>query len=523
MKIFFRLLRSRFRQNTGYFLCGFALLGLAVPVVVYGGQALINKSTLYIFYSPSCHRCIQLKSTTLPAILPRFEKDITVEYRDITNLDHYTLLLSLQEKHGVQMLKLGLPIFYLNGNFFSGGQGDIAISLPAFIAKALPARAGQKAELGRVDMVSRFKSFRPLAVVSAGLIDGINPCAFTVMVFFVSFLAMQGYRRRELVLIGSAFIFSVFLTYILVGVGLFGFLYQLRGFWLVSRLLNVFIGIICIVLGFCALYDYLAFKKSGSTDGLMLQLPQPVKNRIHSIIGRYHRKPGGGSQMRASVFKLFLSALITGFLVSLLEAVCTGQVYLPTIVFVLKTTPHKLQALGYLLLYNIMFIIPLLAIFMLALAGVTSAQFSQFMKKRLGMVKVIMAIVFFILGASLVYSQVPVSAPSTSQPPQATQGNDPLLWDFGSVKKGAVVKHEFIFKNESPRTLTIKDANSTCGCTVSSVEKKVLAPGESTAIGVSFNSRDYNGPVQQHVFVHTDSPDTPIMRYTIKAEVVTGG
>jgi len=78
--------------------------------------------------------------------------------------------------------------------------------------------------------------------------------------------------------------------------------------------------------------------------------------------------------------------------VSLLEAVCTGQLYLPTIVFVLKESTLRLRALGYLLLYNLMFIFPLLLILILALFGTTSEHFSQFLKKHLVIMKVSMAI-----------------------------------------------------------------------------------------------------------------------------------
>jgi len=100
---------------------------------------------------------------------------------------------------------------------------------------------------------------------------------------------------------------------------------------------------------------------------------------------------------------LILSAFITGLLVSLLEAVCTGQVYLPTIAFVLKASSFKLQALGYLLLYNIMFIVPLIVIFVFALMGTTSNQFSGFLKKHLGLIKVFMAVLFFSLGIFLLW------------------------------------------------------------------------------------------------------------------------
>ena len=105
----------------------------------------------------------------------------------------------------------------------------------------------------------------------------------------------------------------------------------------------------------------------------------------------------------SKISRLVLSAIVTGFMVSLLEAVCTGQLYLPTITFILKTTSLKLKAFTYLLVYNIMFIIPLIAIFLLALFGVTSGQFAQFIRKHMVSIKLLMAVVFISLGVLLVW------------------------------------------------------------------------------------------------------------------------
>jgi len=97
---------------------------------------------------------------------------------------------------------------------------------------------------------------------------------------------------------------------------------------------------------------------------------------------------------------------------------------------------------------------------------------------------------------------------------------DPYSWNFGQVKEGEVLKHNFILKNESKKTLTIKDVNTSCGCTASKVEKKIILPGESTAIEVRFNTKGYSGLTQQYVYVHTDSLDNPIIRFIIKAEAI---
>jgi hypothetical protein len=93
-------------------------------------------------------------------------------------------------------------------------------------------------------------------------------------------------------------------------------------------------------------------------------------------------------------------------------------------------------------------------------------------------------------------------------------------WDFGVVKQGQVLQHDFIIKNESTRELNIKEVNTSCGCTVSKVKDKTLKPQESTVIEVKFNSKGYSGKVKQYVFVRTDSLDNPVLRYIISAEIV---
>jgi hypothetical protein len=256
---------------------------------------------------------------------------------------------------------------------------------------------------GPVDLISRFKSFNILAIVSAGLVDGINPCAFTVIVFFITFLTLQQYRKKEIIITGLCFILAVFLTYLLLGVGLFRALYSLRLFYLLTRMLYVIIAAISFILGFTTLYDIIKFKRTGKPQDMVLVLPERVKYYIHRIIGTQYRQKDKEGQAKSSVFKLITAALFTGFLVSLLEAVCTGQLYLPTIAFVLKVSSMKVQALFYLIVYNLMFVIPLCGVFLLALLGVTSGEFAKFMQKRIMIIKMLLAIFFLGLGLILVW------------------------------------------------------------------------------------------------------------------------
>jgi hypothetical protein len=97
---------------------------------------------------------------------------------------------------------------------------------------------------------------------------------------------------------------------------------------------------------------------------------------------------------------------------------------------------------------------------------------------------------------------------------------DPNEWDFGQVKQGVILKHDFVFKNQTKDILKINNIHTSCGCTASESDKKSLLPQESTAINVTFNSQGYSGLVTQFVYVNTDNADLAIIKFTIKAQVV---
>jgi len=100
------------------------------------------------------------------------------------------------------------------------------------------------------------------------------------------------------------------------------------------------------------------------------------------------------------------------------------------------------------------------------------------------------------------------------------EGSSDRSWDFGTVKNGQILKHDFVLKNNSDRIVAIKSVSTSCGCTVSEVKKKILSPGEETVLAVIFKSAGYQGTVQQSVYVATDRAGASIERFVIKAHVV---
>ncbi|MBC7248705.1 MAG: hypothetical protein H5T62_00335 [Anaerolineae bacterium] len=232
-------------------------------------------------------------------------------------------------------------------------------------------------------IVERFKSLGVLTVALAGLIDGLNPCAFATLIFFVSYLSISGRKGKEILTVGTAFTVGVFLAYLAVGLGfhrvlgLFAELLTTLGRWLYGLT-----AALCAVL---AVISFLDFHKArrGEIGDMALNLPHGLRMRINAIIRR-------GRRSRAFV----AGAFFTGIIVSFLELACTGQVYLPTIIFVMSVPEMRTRAASFLLLYNLLFITPLLVVFVLVWYGTGAKQLSGFLQRHAATIKLGMTLLF---------------------------------------------------------------------------------------------------------------------------------
>jgi len=244
-------------------------------------------------------------------------------------------------------------------------------------------------EKGEKSIIERFKRWSLTAVLVAGFIDGINPCAFATIIFLVSYLTFAGKKSREILLYGSVFTAGVFIAYLLVGLGLMTFLHQMSSFPLVSKGVYLFIALFALVLGIISLYDYVLFRR-GQVAKWKLQLPMGLKKKIHEIIREQARFKGG-----------LLATFGAGFVIAVCTVICTGQVYLPTIGFVMSIPELRKNAIFNLVLYNIMYIVPLVGIFVLTFFGVTSEKIAFVTKKHTGTVKLLTALLFLALAGLL--------------------------------------------------------------------------------------------------------------------------
>ena len=231
------------------------------------------------------------------------------------------------------------------------------------------------------------------AIIVAGLVDGINPCVFSTLVFFMSVLAVSGVKGGKLVFFGSVYCAACFLTYLLLGLGILRFIKLFSGYETMQDIFNW--GIIALLLVFAILSfrDAWLYWKTGLSDSVLLQLPESLKKRIPKVIR-------DGAHFK----HLAIGAIVTGFLVTLLESVCTGQVYLPALALLAKQYPSSIKWLLFLVLYNVMFIVPLLAIFAAAYAGTGLTTMINWSKRNVVIGKTALGVFFLVLGILILIS-----------------------------------------------------------------------------------------------------------------------
>nr|WP_319540862.1 cytochrome c biogenesis CcdA family protein [uncultured Methanospirillum sp.] len=187
-------------------------------------------------------------------------------------------------------------------------------------------------------------------ILGAGLLDGINPCAFAVLVFLLTYLLSLNNRRRVL-LTGLVYTAAVFIFYFLSGVGIFTVVQTtglVSGFSLVA-------GIIALIFAIIMIKDAILPGR-----GLSLAIPESRKETINHFVEK--------SSIPA--------AFILGILVGMFELPCTGGIYL-SIISMISLKTNLVGGLWYLFIYNIAFVFPLLVIIGLIYWGIPPERVNE--------------------------------------------------------------------------------------------------------------------------------------------------
>ena len=197
----------------------------------------------------------------------------------------------------------------------------------------------KKCDAERFKLVLTSERLLPL-VIGGGLLNGFNPCSLTVMLFIMAILFSLGSNRKRILIAGVIYLTTIFLVYLIVGLGVLHTISVLPS----SSILTNIGAIILIALGLVNIKDYFWYGK-----GFSLQMPQSQLTRIAD----WTRK----ATLPASA--------VLGLLVGLLTFPCMGGIYI-TIIGMITLTPMYLEAITYLLIYNLVTLLPSVTLLYLA-------------------------------------------------------------------------------------------------------------------------------------------------------------
>lgn len=215
-------------------------------------------------------------------------------------------------------------------------------------------------------------------IVGAALIDGINPCAFGVLIFMLAYLAKTASRAKMLAN-GLIYIFFVFLTYLACGLILLPVIRSLAGFSVVSY--YVIAGLVGLA-GLLEIKDYFWYGK-----GFSLTIIPGEAERIK----QYTKKVGD---------KWYTSAFL-GTFVALVELPCTGAVYLAVLALI-SLSGVTVSNVMFLVVYNLIFVLPLVIILFAVYKGAHWKKFEHWRQKHKGLMRLFTGVLLLVLAIWMV-------------------------------------------------------------------------------------------------------------------------
>ncbi len=246
----------------------------------------------------------------------------------------------------------------------------LLVALAFFIA--LPVQASETAcQTGQQSL-----NLTPVAVVCGAALDAINPCEFAILILLMASMLVSDTNRRRALWTGLSFTLAIFVAYFLMGVGLLEFI---RTYTLAyAQYFYYAVGALAILLGLLNVKDYFWY----GGGGFLMEVPQAWRPKMKQLIMGVSNPVGG---------------FLIGLVVSLFLLPCTSGPYV-VILGMLASKTTLLKSLLYLVVYNLIFVAPMLAIVFLLYFGLEPERAENWRKQKLRLLHLVAGVILLGLG-----------------------------------------------------------------------------------------------------------------------------
>ncbi|MBP1908001.1 cytochrome c biogenesis protein CcdA [Methanolobus bombayensis] len=324
------------------------------------------------FYEQGCLKCEQ----AAPVI-----DDVVSGYPN-TNFSSYEIksAFSLAKNYGVTTV----PAVVVNGSIvisYNDYEGDVE-TLSSMLSEAIEAAPvrNSNAESDKIKTLSErtLDDQTPTVIFIAGLLAGFNPCLIAVMAFLASAIVSSGGSRKDMLVLVIGFCAGIFVTYMVVGFGIFNTINSFPG---IRDMITSFLVVLVAVFGIWHIYDAYYIKKNSKSS---FKTP-------HSFVDLMNHARGKN---------ILLISFIGGGIFSLVKAPCVGAVYL-MILEMLLSGSNTVNAVLYMGLYNFAVVLPILVLGALLAFGLDPEAVNDFREKRRVEVRLITGVILILLAVLL--------------------------------------------------------------------------------------------------------------------------
>jgi cytochrome c biogenesis protein CcdA len=313
-----------------------------------------NSTCVYFFYGDGCQHCAKVEPQ-INKLAVQSEMPVEVHKFEIyNNRSNMVLLNQYFNALNIQDSQRGIPVVLIGNNYLIG-DSPIIENLNSLIEQNKEAECPSleitngEGEAGDVSPMEKLGSLSLLTVIGGALVDSINPCAIAVLLILMGALLVTGDKRRALKA-GLAFTISIYIAYFLFGLGLFSAI-QISG---LSYWFYKVIGILAIIIGLANLKDFFWY----GGGGFVMEIPRGWRPKLKEMLGKVTSP---------------LGAFLMGFVVCLFELPCTGGPYI-VILGLLADRMTMWASIPLLLLYNLVFILPLIVLTLLIYSGFANVE-----------------------------------------------------------------------------------------------------------------------------------------------------
>lgn len=333
---------------------------------------LIHATDINVFYGEGCPHC--KTAINQISLIVENDSELTLQtfeiYFNDTNRDFY---LSLLNK--VNQDPKGVPTFFIGNTTFIGFNENIKNQI-INTAKECKEPCDTFALLSDNSTEQNMQTapISLIAVIIGALVDAINPCAFAVLIILLTTL-LNKKKSKKIIKVGLNFTAAIFISYLLMGLGLYKALSLID-----AHIFFLVIGILAIILGIANLKDFFFYAK-----GFVVEVPRSWRPKLKEIISKVTSPTG---------------AFLTGIIVSLFLLPCTSGPYIAVLGLLSKEA--SLTAFFYLVLYNMIFILPMIAITIGVAKGIDIAKLEEKRQKNLKNLHLIEGIALLLLGIAII-------------------------------------------------------------------------------------------------------------------------